>query len=102
VKLLEYNSSQKYLLFEKHIADLQTYLKENLLDYPLLLNISIDISTGLFFLHNNKPNVIHQQLSSLNILLKDDLSACIGDFKSSLILDEKDRGNRDIPSLEFV
>ncbi|KAJ4748297.1 Receptor kinase-like protein Xa21 [Rhynchospora pubera] len=51
------------------------------------LNIAIDIADALDYLHHNcQPSVIHCDLKPSNILLREDLSACVGDFGLAKLL----------------
>ncbi|KAJ4810306.1 Receptor kinase-like protein Xa21 [Rhynchospora pubera] len=51
------------------------------------LNIAIDIADALNYLHHNcQPSVIHCDLKPSNILLREDLSACVGDFGLAKLL----------------
>ncbi|KAJ3697906.1 hypothetical protein LUZ61_001611 [Rhynchospora tenuis] len=51
------------------------------------LNIAIDVADALDYLHHNcKPLVIHCDLKPSNILLREDLSACVGDFGLAKLL----------------
>jgi len=54
------------------------------LDYPTIKKYAIDIATGMNYLHLNKPQVLHRDLKSLNILLDRTQSNCkIADFGMS-------------------
>ncbi|KAJ3679100.1 hypothetical protein LUZ60_017111 [Juncus effusus] len=45
------------------------------------LNIAIDVANALDYLHNNcEPPLVHCDLKPSNILLNEDMSACVGDF----------------------
>ncbi|KAJ1692706.1 hypothetical protein LUZ63_009404 [Rhynchospora breviuscula] len=51
------------------------------------LNIAIDVADALDYLHHNcQPSVIHCDLKPSNILLREDLSACVGDFGLAKLL----------------
>ncbi|KAJ4765451.1 Protein kinase superfamily protein [Rhynchospora pubera] len=51
------------------------------------LNITIDIADALYYLHHHcQPSVIHCDLKPSNILLGEDLSACVGDFGLAKLL----------------
>ncbi|CAL5089344.1 unnamed protein product [Urochloa decumbens] len=53
------------------------------------LDIAIDIMDALDYLHNGcQPPVIHCDLKPSNILLNQDMRACVGDFGISKVLDE--------------
>ena len=51
------------------------------------LNMAMSIASGLSFLHmpvsdtsRGKPKIAHRDIKTKNILVKDDLTCCIGDF----------------------
>jgi serine/threonine protein kinase len=53
------------------------------------LDIAVDIVDALDYLHNGcKPSIIHCDLKPSNILLNQDMRACVGDFGIARILDE--------------
>lgn len=58
-----------------------------------MLHISVSMLRGLAFLHEEmmspgdncyKPTIVHRDFKSRNVLLKKDLTACIGDFGLAL------------------
>lgn len=68
-------------------GSLYDYLRYNLINYSQLLEISLNIASGLSHLHYNVAcAVVHRDLKSKNILLKSDLTACISDFNLALVL----------------
>ncbi|KAL6890146.1 hypothetical protein ACP4OV_008909 [Aristida adscensionis] len=53
------------------------------------LNISVDVANALDYLHNNcEPPIVHCDLKPSNILLNQDLVACVGDFGLAKILSD--------------
>ncbi|CAL5089324.1 unnamed protein product [Urochloa decumbens] len=53
------------------------------------LDIAVDIVDALDYLHNGcKPSIIHCDLKPSNILLNQDMRACVGDFGIARVLDE--------------
>ena len=86
-KRISLTNNEYWLILEYHEnGSLYDYLKRNLLTYSQLLEISLNIATGLSHLHNNSVAVVHRDLKSKNILLKNDLTAVISDFNLALIL----------------
>ena len=76
------------------MEQLQTNLHDYLLNpsyanLPLNAKVSIlhDIAKGLAYLHNNKPLVIHRDLTAKNVLLSSERVAKISDFGNSRIID---------------
>ncbi|XP_022109943.1 activin receptor type-2A-like isoform X1 [Acanthaster planci] len=79
-----------WLITEYHPrGSLCDYLKGNLLSWSDLCKISLSMAYGLAYLHEDlpattlcsaKPAVAHRDFKSKNVLLKNDLSACIADF----------------------
>ncbi|GFU43803.1 activin receptor type-2B [Nephila pilipes] len=70
------------------------YLKANLVNWGDVLNIADSISKGLMHLHEElpatkgeryKPAIAHRDFKSKNVLIKNDMSACIADFGLALI-----------------
>ncbi|CAN6294758.1 unnamed protein product [Urochloa humidicola] len=53
------------------------------------LNIAVDISDALDYLHNHcEPPIVHCDLKPSNILLTQDMGACVGDFGIARILSQ--------------
>ncbi|KAL3880644.1 hypothetical protein ACJMK2_032868 [Sinanodonta woodiana] len=61
------------------------------LDHAEFHQIARDIALGMNYLHNHKPEVLHLDLKSLNILLSKDFRAKIADFGFSKLRHEADR-----------
>lgn len=75
------------------------FLKSHTITFVELLHISKTMLTGLAFLHeeratkddeSDKPTIVHRDFKSKNVLLKNDLTACIADFGLALQC-ERDR-----------
>ncbi|KAF0925708.1 hypothetical protein E2562_017272 [Oryza meyeriana var. granulata] len=58
------------------------------------LNVAVDIADALNYLHNScNPPIIHCDLKPSNVLLGEDMTACIGDFGlAKLLLDPANHG----------
>lgn len=76
-------------------GSLYDYLKGNTLTIKELYVIALSTCRGLAFLHSviqtqeyEKPSVAHRDIKSRNVLLKEDLTACITDFGLALVLDQ--------------
>ena len=74
-------------------GSLYDFLKANLVSWDDLCKIALSIGKGLAFLHEEipangkqefKPVVAHRDFKSKNVLIKDDLTACISDFGLAL------------------
>ena len=50
------------------------------ISFPKKISILYDVSLGLSFLHNHKPQILHRDLSPNNIMLTTELVAKIGDL----------------------
>uniref|UniRef100_A0A1I8B446 Serine/threonine-protein kinase receptor n=1 Tax=Meloidogyne hapla TaxID=6305 RepID=A0A1I8B446_MELHA len=84
---------KKYMLLIKFYSkcSLYDYLKENTVTLFESLKMISSMLCGLSFLHeempngpNSKPTIVHRDLKSKNILVRDDLSTCITDFGLAL------------------
>lgn len=64
-------------------------LIEDLPNLPLSIKRSVleDIASGLFYLHNRQPPVIHRDLTARNVLLTSSLVAKITDMGNARIVD---------------
>ena len=79
---------QYWIITEYHeLGSLADYLKGNLINWEELLRMVLSIVGGLAYLHSDihdavpsKPAIAHRDFKSRNILVKSDLSCCIGDY----------------------
>ncbi|KAA0194154.1 Receptor protein serine/threonine kinase, partial [Fasciolopsis buskii] len=93
---------QYWLVTEYHpLGSLYDYLHTNTVGWPELLRIAISVARGLTHLHaettltngmdsvmgHPKLSVAHRDLNSRNVLLKQDMSACIADFGLAIRFD---------------
>lgn len=76
------------------LGSLYDYLKSNTVTWKELCKIAYSMSSGLSHLHLELPArgnldmklaVAHRDFKSKNVLIKSDLTACIGDFGLALI-----------------
>ena len=78
------------LLMERMMCSLHAYLLD-----PANTNLKIShkfsllngVASGLAYLHNHKPVVIHRDLTARNVLLDSELNAKICDFGNSRVMD---------------
>ena len=72
------------------------FLKHNTVTWTELCKIAYSMSCGLAHLHEElphkgtldmKPAVAHRDFKSKNVLIKNDMTACIGDFGLALIFE---------------
>ena len=78
------------LLMERLLYSLYTYLLDpdnSSLGLDRKLSILCDIARGLVFLHNHTPAVIHRDLTAKNVLIDSNLTAKLGDFGNSRLID---------------
>ena len=91
----ESRGPELWLVTEYHsVGSVYDYLKADTITLPELSSIALSITHGLAFLHsdtNGKPSVAHRDVKSRNVLLRDDMTACIADFGLSLVLDDQPR-----------
>ncbi|KAM6216047.1 LOW QUALITY PROTEIN: anti-Muellerian hormone type-2 receptor [Rhynchocyon petersi] len=69
------------------------YLTENTSDWERSLRMALSLTQGLAFLHEEhwqdgqyKPSIAHRDLSSQNVLIREDGSCAIGDLGLALVL----------------
>lgn len=105
--ILEFLSSEAksrkefWLISSYHCnGSLSDYLKNNILSWEDLCKIAESMATGLMFLHEErndglKPSIAHRDFKSQNVILKDDLTACIADFGLALVFKSRDPCDRD-------
>jgi len=88
----EMNGSDYWLVTDYHDhGSLYDYLKRDVVTVSELLKIALSMCHGLAFLHtpmSTKPQVAHRDFKSRNVLIRQDLTACIADFGLALILDQ--------------
>ena len=91
-KQCENNCSQFWIVTEFHKnGSLTDFLRGNVIDLQHLGRFIISVTNGLKFLHSkigSKPSIAHRDFKSKNILIKDNLTCCIGDFGSSVVFDD--------------
>ena len=70
------------------------FLKSNILTWEDMVRISMSMARGLAHLHGEipsnkgsdvKPAIAHRDFKSKNVLIKSDMTACIGDFGLALV-----------------
>jgi len=70
------------------------FLKSNILSWDEIVKVSLSMARGLAHLHGEipsnkgsgiKPAIAHRDFKSKNVLIKSDLTACIGDFGLALV-----------------
>ena len=73
---------------------LSLFLDQTTLSLATMLRVGASIAGGLAHLHSesleagrSKPALVHCNISSDNVLVKDDLTCCIADFKLAIIKD---------------
>lgn len=97
-KRVEPNQISYWLVTEylEH-GSLHDFLKARIVSFPHMLHIANGIACGLTHLHDQlsprgndgfKPTVAHRDFKSKNVLLKQDLTACIADFGLALVFDQ--------------
>ena len=78
------------LLMERLMTNLHSYVLEHSRgEISLLKKFSLlcNVASGLSFLHNQSPVIVHRDLTSKNVLLDTSLTAKITDFGNSRIID---------------
>ena len=90
-------SQEFWLITEFHDrGSLCDFLKGNLISWEDLCKIALSIGQGLTFLHeekqasgrfDTKPAIAHRDFKSKNVLIKNDMTACIADFGLALVFE---------------
>jgi len=78
------------LLMERLESSLHAYILDSShQDMELRAKVSIlrDVASGLSYLHNLTPAIIHRDLTATNVLLDSKLKAKIGDFGNARLMD---------------
>eukprot|EP00795_Rhopilema_esculentum_P014417 gene14417-5471_t len=84
---------QYWIITEYHMyGSLSDYLKNNVLSWEQLYRMLLSMVNGLAFLHSDAPNsvlpkpaIAHCDFKSRNVLVKSDLTCCIGDFGLAIV-----------------
>ncbi|KDQ11126.1 hypothetical protein BOTBODRAFT_92059, partial [Botryobasidium botryosum FD-172 SS1] len=62
----------------------------------------IDVAAGLSYMHEQQPAVVHGNIKAINIYIKDNGEACLGDFGMSRIVQEVTRDhNASAPHVSY-
>jgi len=91
------NEEVLYIVGHSLSGSLCDYLKHSTVSWADVCKIAFSIASGLAHLHEELPRsnghedmklgVAHRDFKSKNVLLKDDLTACIGDFGLAFIFE---------------
>ena len=87
---LQVDQSLPVLLMERLVSSLHAYLLHpgnSNLSVERKVSILHDTASGLDYLHNCTPAIIHRDLTAKNVLLDSELRAKIADFGNSRIMD---------------
>lgn len=82
-------SAHPLLVMEKLDASLDEVLEKQAgIPHPLILSILLDITSGLVYLHEFTPPIVHRDLTARNVLLKyPTLQAKIADLGNAMMVD---------------
>jgi len=91
-------NTEFWLATELQVGCLHTHLKENTVSWDQMCNIALTMVDGLTFLHEEcppkgsvkeqKPSIAHRDFKSKNVLIKNDMTACIADFGLAMELED--------------
>ena len=90
-KRCEVGMMQYWIITEYHeYGSLADYLRTAVLGYNSMMKLTLSMVRGLMYLHTEdlrvtptKPVIVHRDFKSRNVLIKSDLTCCIGDFGSA-------------------
>ena len=94
-------STPKFVLLELSASGtLENAIKNYSLNRPLtldfhILSILIEVASAIAHCHNMPNPVLHRDLKSDNILVREDLSCFLSDFGEAAVIDGKDRGGKE-------
>jgi serine/threonine protein kinase len=75
------NEFKELILEYKELGDLESWLHQRTLSLGSRITIAKDIAVALDYLHNRcSPPLVHCDLKPRNVLLDDDMVACLSDF----------------------
>ena len=84
------NETMPVLLMERLMSSLHAYVLNPINSNVAIerkLSILCDVASGLVYLHNHKPAIVHRDLTGNNILLDSKLRAKISDFGNARLMD---------------
>lgn len=87
----EQHDADLWIITEYHErGSLYDHLKGSMVSWSELTSIATSLARGLAFLHSdvNHPSIAHRDIKSRNVLLRNDMTACIADFGLAIVLDE--------------
>ena len=80
--------SELWLITKYHdLRSLRDYLRQHTVTPQIMIHMAASLCSGLAYLHSEssynqpKPPVAHCNLNSRNVLVKNNLSCCVGDFR---------------------
>ncbi|KAL9162320.1 hypothetical protein ABFS82_07G082400 [Erythranthe guttata] len=86
-ELKAYGSLDKWLCYNREQEKGQSETQLRYLDIKQRLNIAIDIARAVEYLHcGTNSTIVHGDLKPSNILLDQDMTACVGDFGLAKII----------------
>lgn len=87
----------EYLILGSLDNVLKAYPK---LDWKVRLNIAIEVTRGLSYLHNQSPPILHRDLKSLNVLVDKNFHVRVADFGIST--DKSSNLNSKVGTLNWI
>ena len=70
-------------------GDMEEYLDQNQVEYHEKLRMMSDVASGMKYLHNHKPPIIHGDFKIRNVLISGMKIAKVTDFSLSVVLPSK-------------
>ena len=74
------------MVMELMASNLTSFVEKTKIHVDVKFSIISDVAGGLYYLHSQKPPIVHRDLSPNNVLLANDNTAKIGDFGVSKVM----------------
>jgi len=86
VKVIGFSAAEGLIVMElakgslQHILADSTQYPDSMITWDLKLSIALGVAEGLKYCHSQEPRIIHRDLTSNNVMIREDWSAFLVDF----------------------